>query len=289
MKDLRPSPIAGTWYPENPDTLRQSLDRYFENAASPPIEGKVIGIVTPHAGHVYSGAVAAYAFRCLENLEPDLVAVLSPLHSPHPAQVLTSGHEAYMTPFGEIDIDLETLSRLEDQLQGLVQLERIREDQEHALEIELPFLQRVLSKPFRLLPLMIWEQTQSVAEILGHALSASLKNHNAVLVASSDLSHFYPAAVAESLDRTMLSCIETFEPGRVFQAEDDGIGFACGRGAIAATLWAAKDLGANAVKSLAYAHSGDITGDNLSVVGYGAAVIFRSNGSTPATDEPREM
>jgi AmmeMemoRadiSam system protein B len=202
--------------------------------------------------------------------------------------LLSSAHTAYATPLGEIHIDKECLSQLENQLSGTIAIERIREDQEHALEIELPFLQRVLSHPFQLLPLMVREQTRSVTEHLGHALAYVLKGKNVILVASSDLSHFYPAPVAENLDRAMLTRIESFDPDGVLNAETEGIGFACGRGAIAAALWATKDLGADRVKSLAYAHSGEVTGDLQSVVGYGAAVIYRTNGSTPPIDEPQQ-
>jgi len=277
MKDPRPSPIAGTWYPRDIDTLTQSIDEQLEAAEVKLPPGEVIGIVAPHAGHRYSGFVAAHAFRCLQGLAPDLVIMLSPLHEAYLGELFTSAHDAYSTPLGNIPIYVEGIDQLRDVLRGQVNIKRIRNDQEHAIEIELPFLQRVLRKPFLLLPIMLREQSQEVAQTLGIALAEMLKGQKAVLVASSDLSHFHPAELAKQLDQQMLSQIEAFDPAGVLKADQRGHGYACGRGAIAAALWAAQGLGANQVNVLAYAHSGTVTGDHQSVVGYGAAVIFRDN------------
>jgi AmmeMemoRadiSam system protein B len=282
---IRPSPIAGTWYPAGARELAESLDLFLARAEVHVPDGRVIGILAPHAGHRYSGAVAAHAFNCLRGMRPEVVAVVSPMHHPHNAPVLTTAHSAYATPLGEIQVDDEALDRLQAELKTRlgVSLERVRRDSEHSLEIELPFLQRVLAS-FRLLPVMLLEQTPEVAEALGHALAAVLAGRNAVLVASSDLSHFYPRPVAEALDREMLARIAAFDPLAVMQAEEEGRGFACGRAAVAAVLWAARDLGANRVSLLRYATSGEVTGDNESVVGYGAAVIWQQPGETPGPE-----
>lgn len=282
---VRPSPIAGTWYPAGARELAESLDLFLARAEVHVPDGRVIGILAPHAGHRYSGAVAAHAFNCLRGMRPEVVAVVSPMHHPHYAPVLTTAHSAYATPLGEIQVDDEALDRLQAELKTRlgVSLERVRRDSEHSLEIELPFLQRVLAS-FRLLPVMLLEQTPEVAEALGHALAAVLSGRSAVLVASSDLSHFYPRPVAEALDREMLARIAAFDPLAVMQAEEEGRGFACGRAAVAAVLWAARDLGANRVSLLRYATSGEVTGDNESVVGYGAAVIWHQPGETDGSE-----
>jgi AmmeMemoRadiSam system protein B len=274
MIDLRPSPIAGTWYPGSPDALRESIDRYLTSASVELPKAMVIGVIAPHAGHRYSGHTAAYAFRCFEGLEPDIVALVSPLHSSYPGDVFTSGHDGYHTPFGEIPIAKDLLKRFADELGDDIHFDRIRHDPEHSLEIELPFLQRVLKAPFRLLPLMLLNQSRIIAEEVGHTLARVLKGHTALLVASSDLSHFYPAETARKYDKAVLARVEAFNPAGVIAAEEEGVGFACGRGAIAAVLWAARDMGADQVRTLAYSHSGEVTGDRQSVVGYGAAVIL---------------
>jgi hypothetical protein len=242
-----------------------------------PIGGTVIGIVAPHAGHRYSGQVAAHAFQCFDGLEPEIVAVISPLHTPETGDVFSTAHDAYVTPLGEIPVEHEALDRINETLPDEVVFRKIRLDSEHSLEIELPFLQRVLTKPFRLLPLMILHQTQFIAEALGHVIANALKGKSVLLVASSDLSHFYEASVARQFDETVLTRLEAFDPSGVLNVEKEGVGFACGRGAIASALWAAQDLGADQVKVLKYSHSGEVSGDNHSVVGYGAAVIFKAS------------
>jgi AmmeMemoRadiSam system protein B len=143
------------------------------------------------------------------------------------------------------------------------------------LEIELPFLQRSLGTEFDLLPVMVRDQSFQVTHSLGLALASVLANRRALLVASTDLSHFYPQDSAKTLDQEMLHRLESFDPIAVLKAEEEGVGFACGRGALAAVLWAAIALGGNRVQILNYATSGDVSGDYHQVVGYGAAVITK--------------
>jgi AmmeMemoRadiSam system protein B len=276
--DIRPSPIAGTWYPGSSSALARSVDQQLAEAETAPPSGTVVGLIVPHAGHIYSGLVAACAFNVLRGLNPKIVAIVSPLHQYHPGQLLTTGHAAYATPLGTIPVHHELVSRLAQRLSddcGL-SLTRVRNDQEHSLEIELPFLQRVLSEPFELIPLMLRDQSPQVVESVGHSLAAILAGQSALLVASSDLSHFYPDAIARRMDAAVLARIQAFNPAAVLSAEEEGVGFACGRGAVAAVLWAARDLGADRVQVLRHATSGDVTGDTSAVVGYGAAVIYRA-------------
>lgn len=276
--DIRPSPIAGRWYPGESRRLAESVDRYVDAAHVPEIDGEVVGIIVPHAGHTYSGPVAGYAFKAIRELHPELVAVISPMHQPNSHAFLTSAHQAYQTPLGTIRIDHEAVSALSDALEEELGfgLTPVRNDQEHSLEIELPFLQRVLAGEFNLLPVMVREHNPMVVEALGRSLAKILQARSALLVASSDLSHFYDQLQAEQLDAEMLERVEAFNPQGVLQAEEEGKGFACGRNAIAAVLWAAKEMGANFVKVLNHATSGDVTGDYSGVVGYGAAIITRA-------------
>jgi AmmeMemoRadiSam system protein B len=155
-------------------------------------------------------------------------------------------------------------------------LSAVSRDGEHSLEIELPFLQRTLAPEWKLLPVMIRSQAPEIAEGLGRALASVLRGRDFVLVASTDLSHFYDQKTAQAFDKAMLSQVEAFSPEGVFAAELTGKGFACGHAAVAAVLWAARGLGADTVKILNYATSGDVTGDYSSVVGYGAAAILKS-------------
>jgi len=271
--NLRPSPIAGAWYEADPRKLSAQIDSYLNKAQLPDLQGEVLAVIAPHAGHIYSGQVAAYAFAALRGLTPDLVAVLSPFHAFAPYPLLTTAHDAYATPLGSIEVSQTALAELQSHVE--IPIARIPNDKEHALEIELPFLQRVFPHSFQLLPLMLRAQEPRLAEQLGNALAQTLKGKNAVLVASTDLSHFYDSKTASILDGEMLRRFEALDPAGIFSAEQSGAGFACGHAAVAAVLYAAKQLGANRAQILKYATSGEVTGDTSSVVGYGAAALTR--------------
>jgi hypothetical protein len=285
--NLRPSPIAGRWYEGDPESLKRNIDAYMDNAELPELPGEVIGVIAPHAGHRYSGPVAGYAFAALraqtlrqaQGGAPDLVAVISPMHHAYPQPLITSSHDAYATPLGTIPIDKPAMDALNTVLQTDpgVGLSPVPRDPEHSLEIELPFLQRALDSDFKLLPVMVRTQDPGISQGLGKALASVLRDKNYLLVASTDLSHFYDQGTANKLDHEMLRQIEAFSPEGIFEAERTGKGFACGHAAVAAVLWASKELGADTIKLLNYATSGDVTGDYSGVVGYGAAAILKQH------------
>lgn len=276
ISEFRPSPIAGTWYSSDPEKLSLEIDHYLNQAQLPPMEGEVIGVIAPHAGHRYSGNTAGYAFRALTGKQTDLAIVISPIHTYESHPLLTTAHQAYLTPLGSISVDQEALEALEKELNNFnLPIKRISNDQEHSLEIELPFLQRTLPAGFRLLPIMISGKHPAVCQALGQALAKILAKRRSVLVASTDLSHFYTEKEAEVLDQQMLEQIAKFSPEGVLQADRVGTGLACGAAAVAAVLWAANGLGATHVQVLHHSTSGDITGDTDSVVGYGAAAILK--------------
>jgi AmmeMemoRadiSam system protein B len=278
-ESVRPSQIAGLWYEGEPKALARAVDGYMDAAEVPPLEGEVVGAIAPHAGHRYSGPVAGYAFAALKGLAPSLVAVLSPFHNYHSASLLTTSYEAYATPLGAISVDRGSVNALQAALRhdlgfGLTAIEN---DPEHSLEIELPFLQRALAGGWKLLPVMVRVQEPEVCEVVGKAVAKVLKGLNAILVASTDLSHYYEQRIAIALDRAMLEPVEAFDPERAFDVERSGRGYACGLGALASVMWAARELGATRIRVLRHATSGDVTGDYSAVVGYGAAVILKAN------------
>jgi AmmeMemoRadiSam system protein B len=275
--NIRPSPIAGRWYPAEAGSLARSVDEYLGAAILPEIPGEVVAVMAPHAGHLYSGPVAGYAFAPLKGSRPEVAAVVSPMHHPARQPLLTTAHDAYQTPLGRLPVDRTALDELDRTLQaGLgFGLSRVYNDLEHSLEIELPFLQRALAGDFLLLPVMVRDQSVPVARALGRALAEVLADRPAILVASTDLSHFYPVEQARALDQEMLQAVGALDPLGVMSAEEEGRGFACGRSALAAVLWASLDLGADTCQILRHATSGDVTGDYSGVVGYAAAVITR--------------
>ena len=284
IEDKRPSPIAGKWYPGNAKQLAAEVDQYLDSVQLPEIKGEVLGVMAPHAGYLYSGLVAGYAFATLRGLSPDIVFILSPMHYPYFDKLMTSSHDAYSTPLGDIPVDHKILRELDGHLQEEIgiKLEKISGDEEHSLEIELPFLQRALKKPFSLVPIMIRDQSEHTSYGLAEAISKTISESNLlvdksiILVASTDLSHFFPQKTAVKLDSELLQRVERFDPVGVIRIEEEGKGYACGRGALAAVMWIAKNLGADKVTVLKHATSGDTSGEHERVVGYGAAVITRS-------------
>lgn len=277
VKDIRPSPIAGTWYPGNPAKLRSSIEGYLAEAPVPEVPGEVVGLVVPHAGHVYSGPVAAYAFNAIKSRQFDTVVIVSPSHQYYREAILTSAHQSYGTPLGIIPIDkplVDAISQNTSHTLGFG-MEPIAYDEEHSLEIELPFLQVVLKQPFSLVPIMLRDQSPSTAHALADAIILNIKGKNVLLIASSDLSHFHSESQANRLDQAILDQVAAFNPDGLYLVHASGSGEACGLGPIATILWAARTLGADKVQVVNHNTSATITGDTHSVVGYGAAIITR--------------
>src|SRR6185436_3557887 len=254
MQDIRPSPLVGQWYPADKAALAQSVDAYLDAAKVEAPTGEIVGLIAPHAGHRYSGPVAAYAFRLVRGLSVETAAILCPSHFHADGPVLTSGHDAYVTPLGAVEVDREAVGRLRKELKVAsgrwkVEGERwkeeeqmlmeIRNDREHAIEIELPFLQRTLTGNFKLIPLMLRDQSERVTRALALALTKILSGQRALIVASSDLSHYFPQAIAQKLDREILQYIDSCDPLGIHsaeaQAEAQGYKLACGYGAVTST------------------------------------------------------
>jgi AmmeMemoRadiSam system protein B len=279
ITQTRPSPIAGHWYSGTSHILRAEIINFLNKVTLPDLEGKVIGVMAPHAGYRYSGQTAAYAFQSVRGRKFDLVIILSPFHAYHPAKILTSAHEYYQTPLGKIPVDRvlveALLTRKIEELE--LKIVQIANDEEHSLEIELPFLQCALEGDFSIIPLMVRNIDPRQSETFAGYLYELIKDRNVLIVASTDLSHFHPQFVAERLDQEMLDQIRTFSIQNVYQTELKGEGYACGLGAVMISMSLCKMLGANQVEILHYSTSGKETGDFTSVVGYGAGVFVKSD------------
>lgn len=275
--DVRPSPIAGTWYPGDPAHLSAQVDEFIAQAAQPALSGDLIALVAPHAGYLYAGRTAGHAYRPLLNAQANLVVVVAPFHTHHYQPYLTSAHQAYATPLGQVGIAQEPLQTLDTSLRHETGLgfTPLANDPEHALEIQLPFVQRALKRQFQLLPIMLTTHNPQELHPLGIALAHVLRSHPAILVASTDLSHFHPLDLAKQLDTEMIRRITSLDPQGVLDADRTGQGLACGAAAVAAVLWAALELGANSAKLLHYSTSADTNKDRTSVVGYAAIAITK--------------
>ena len=275
ISSVRPSPIAGSWYPGDKLALQKAIHGYIDQASPSSVEGSLFGLIVPHAGYFYSGATAGYAYRCVQGLSFDVCVVLSPLHDYQPAEFITSSHAAYATPLGEISIATDLVDMIDRDLQasGGLALQRIGNDAEHSLEIQLPFLQVALKDTFQLVPIMVRTLNPASLQAAAHSIHKALAGKRALIIASTDLSHFYPQATAIKLDRVMTGRFTAFDPAGVLDAEAHQEGFACGAGAVALALWTTKIMGAMHVTLLHHSTSADASGDASRVVGYAAAAI----------------
>lgn len=279
INEIRPSPIAGHWYSGNPGVLKEEITHYLKKVKLPRLTGDVVGLVAPHAGYRYSGQTAAYSYKTVEGKSFDLAVLLSPYHQYHSASILSTKHTYYQTPLGEIPVDQELVDDFFNKIvekQGL-EVIKISHDQEHSLEIELPFLQVSLQGNFRLLPLMIRNTQPNTAEEIGDILADCVKEKKVLIICSTDLSHFYPHHHAEKFDFYMLQQIKSLSIQNIYDAEARQLGFACGLGAVMVGVQTCKLLGVNKAEILHHSTSGEVTGDNSSVVGYGSVAFLHQH------------
>ena len=278
--------VAGAFYPANAGELTAMVDGYIA-AAKVPAVSQPVALVVPHAGYIYSGGVAGYSYAVLKGRKISRVVLIAPSHfESFPFASVYDGN-AYATPLGSIPVDKDFAARL---AKGpLVQLSSrghipSTAQGEHALEVELPFLQRVLGQ-FSLVPIVMGDQSYETCRALGVALAKLVKGNDTIIIASSDLSHYHPYEQAVNLDSKTLHAIEAWDYLTMWRSFRLGTWEACGGGPIIAAMIAAERLGATRAQVLKYANSGDTTGDRSRVVGYSAVVLSRS----PDRPAPTEL
>ncbi len=268
---VRRPAVAGSWYPGSAGPLAAEVDRYL---AAVPDTVPTVGIralVVPHAGLVYSGPVAAWAYRTVRHGPFDVVVLVGPSHHVGFDGVAVFPHGAFDTPLGPAPI-------AEDVAAALLAATPVVHDsvlahaREHSLEMQLPFLRRVLpSTP--IVPLVMGYQTDETVRGLADGLARALSGTQALLVASSDLSHYLDARTAKAIDGTVLDLVSRFDPDGLLAVLRDKPDHACGGGPIVSVMLAARALGAREGTVLRYADSGDVSGDKSAVVGYMAAAF----------------
>ena len=292
QENVRQAAVAGGFYPADPKALSAMMDDMLAHASPPPINDPILAVVAPHAGYQFSGPVAAYTYAALKGRKFSHVVVIAPSH--YEAFDFTSVYEgdAYATPLGTVPVDKAFAKQLASMSptirlssQGHVPTSK---GAEHALEVELPWLQRVLGD-FELVPVVMGDQSYENSRALGVALAKLIqgkdKNEDTLIVASSDLSHYHPYDEAMKIDHKTLTALQAwdyFSMSRNFEAR---IWEACGGAPIVAAMIAAERMGANQAVVLKYANSGDITGDHSRVVGYSADVFLKTQGGK--TVEPQ--
>lgn len=286
---VRQPGVAGAFYPSDPNELTGMLDRFLAGTAAPEIKERVAALVSPHAGYIYSGGVAAQGYALLKGRKPDRVVVISPSHvDAFPFSAVYDG-DAYATPLGNVPVDKAFASKLGSMGPHIRLSSRghavSRDRAEHALEVQLPFLQRVLGF-FKVVPIVMGEQNYETSRALGLALAKLGRGSDTLIIASSDLSHFHSYEDAVKLDRKTLKAIQEWDylsMSRNFEAQ---VWEACGGGPIIAAMIAAERLGAGQARLLKYANSGDATGDRSRVVGYASLAFVPSASSQAAKNGP---
>jgi AmmeMemoRadiSam system protein B len=270
MVPVRRAAVAGSWYPAHPDALAREVDGYLADAGDPP-PGQPIAIVAPHAGLMYSGPIAAHAYNLLRGRDVDVVVLVGPSHYVGFSGVAIHDRGVFETPFGPAVI-AEHCAAAVALGSREIQPHPTAHVREHSLEMQLPFLKRVLPDA-EIVPLVMGHQRRDTAYALGDAIAAGVKGLKALLVASTDLSHYQTAATATKLDRRVIQQVLAFNPDGLMSLLENFPEHACGGGPTVAVMHAAKLLGAADARVLKYGDSGDVSGDKDAVVGYLAAAF----------------
>ncbi|MEM4285318.1 MAG: MEMO1 family protein [Candidatus Nitrosocaldus sp.] len=293
MKVRRPA-VAGIFYPADGDKLLDAIDECFHHPLGPlstrvetrvehKVEGegkvdgrKIIGIVSPHAAYMYSGAVAAHSYHLASLLKPkpDLIVMLGPNHYGLGSAIATMVDCYWETPLGKVPVNSDEARRLV-RLSGILDIDDYAHSRDHCLEVQLPMLQYIYKHEFSIIPILLWMQDKDTASDLGNAIAELIESSNmdVLLIASSDLTHYEHNDEAYRKDGELIKTILALDVARYYTVLERLDVSACGYGAIGAVMVAAKRLGATSARLLKYATSGDITGDKSAVVGY-ASIAF---------------
>jgi MEMO1 family protein len=269
--DIRPAAVAGSWYPRAAKAIAAAVDGYLARVESPEPAGDVVALVAPHAGLMYSGPVAAHAYRMLRGRTFEVIVLVGPSHFVGFDGVAVWPLGGFETPLGIAMIHDEVAQDLIE-ASAVVRPHRAPHLREHSLEMQLPFTQH-LAPAVPIVPLLVGYQTMETARALGQALATALRARRALMVASTDLSHYHDAPTAQRLDQVIIERVGTFDVDGLQRALDDRPDHACGGGPTVAVMRAARALGATDARILHYADSGDVSGDKSSVVGYLAATL----------------
>lgn len=286
---VRPAAVAGSFYPASARELENVTEQMMNAAAVPKLDGQVWAVVAPHAGYPYSGPVAAHAYAALRGRSYERVVVIAPSHFDGFGFSAIYNGDAYETPLGAVAIDKEFSTALAKSGAPSLKLSerghaKRGEQGEHALEVQLPFLQRALGN-FRLVAVIMGDQSYKASRALGVALAKLIRSPGTLIVASSDLSHYHPYDEAQQLDRKPLQALQEWDYYSMSLNFATRTWEACGGGPIVAAMIAAERLGATQAVLLKYANSGDSTGDRSRVVGYGAAAFVQSTSARRASPE----
>ena len=275
--------VAGSFYPRDPQRLREDIEACFEHTLGPgrlPTKGDkprtITAIVCPHAGYMYSGPVAAHSYLALsEEKKPDTAIILCPNHTGIGSALSLMGEGVWETPLGRVSIDSEISTSI-FKASGMVDMDESAHAYEHSIEVQLPFLQYIYGSTICIVPICMGLQDLDVSRNLGEAIAEATKSKNTVIIASTDMTHQESQQSATRKDRLVLDAIEAMDEKLVQETVQSHRITMCGYGPVSTAIVASKKLGADRAEILSYHTSGDITGDRGAVVGYASAKITRA-------------
>jgi AmmeMemoRadiSam system protein B len=275
---IRRPAVAGIFYPRDPFELNQAIERSFKDQRFgpnklPPSGSKrrIYGIVSPHAGYIYSSSVAANGFYEVSSMDFDDVVMIGPNHYGIGTGAAIMNTGLWETPLGQVEINQE-LSSVISKNSEIIDLDDLAHSKDHCLEVQLPFVQYI-KKKFRIVPIILIMQDRQTAEDIGRSIAQSITNTKSLLIASSDFTHYESNSEAHRKDKELIKDILSLDILKFYTTLERENVSACGYGAIASIMTAAKNLGATKGELLKYATSGDIIGDTNTVVGY-SSIVF---------------
>lgn len=287
---VRQPAVAGQFYPAEPETLRMMVDRMLADAEPPELNGKIEGVQVPHAGYPYSGPTAANAYKLLSGKDSVTVVMLGPSHRVLVRNAAVYAKGSWRTPLGDVSVDAELAKKIlaaDDYFADMPEAHK----EEHSLEVQLPFLQRVLSH-FKIVPIMLLQPTWQQCERVGKAIARAAQGRKVILLASTDLYHGYDYDEARRTDSTTMGLIAGFDPEALYQKLHQGKAQACGGDPVVCAMIAARELGADRAVVLHTTNSNDVMGEKGGYcVGYSATAFVASEkglGYVPHSDELTE-
>ena len=270
---IRKSTASGSFYPADPDELRKQIDNFLNNVESLDLQN-IKAIISPHAGYIYSGQIAAYSFKQVAGIKYDSVIIIAPSHAEYFDYASVYHGDAYETPLGSVKIDKDRANALTES-NHRIQLSAFGHRDEHSLEVQLPFLQVIFGKDMSIVPVVIGNQSRENIEELGRIAGELFSDDNILIIASTDLSHYHPYNTASKLDDRVAGLIGSFDTGGLMEEFTSDKAEMCGGGPVLSAMMISAAMRSDSSKIIKYANSGDVSGDRSAVVGYLSAVFYK--------------
>jgi AmmeMemoRadiSam system protein B len=270
---IRRSTASGSFYPADPEELRKQIDRFMDNVEPLNLQN-IKAIISPHAGYMYSGQIAAYSFKQVAGTKYDSIIIIAPSHAEYFDYISVYRGDAYETPLGIVRIDKNRANALSGS-SPMIQESVYGHRDEHSLEVQLPFIQSVFGKNMSIVPVVIGNQNRKNVEELGSIAGELFSDDNILIIASTDLSHYHPHDTASKLDERVSGLIGSFDAGKLMEEFTSEKAEMCGGGPVVAAMMISQAMGADSSKIIKYANSGDVSGDRSAVVGYLSATFYK--------------